>query len=265
MLWKCFNKILQSYDPIHLHLRYGPLIAPKDLTFVTSASAWLNPYYEPKLWMAWISATLLPIPHGQNLFCCCPKMFNSHQSPILQVTSFLVELFGIYQATWASEPVEIPPSQDLTQPWVQELIFKEVQPGRISAVHLGPPCGTSKARCIPVKRKLLKSGAPNPKPLRSPKFPLGFPWLKGISRAKVQAANCLYQFSAELVEMCDRHDIPFTVENPANSLLWLTPFLKPLVQRLFYHVVDACEYGSEHKKTTGFLANFNAPRLQQRC
>ena len=75
----------------------------------------------------------------------------------------------------------------------------------------------------------------------------------------------MYQFSAELVEMCDRHDIPFTVENPANSLLWLTPFLKPLVQRLFYHVVDACEYGSEHKKTTGFLANFNAPRLQQRC
>ena len=58
----------------------------------------------------------------------------------------------------------------------------------------------------------------------------------------MQAANCLYQFSAELVVMCDRHDIPFTVENPANSLLWLTPFLKPLVQRLFYHVVDACEH-----------------------
>ena len=47
--------------------------------------------------------------------------------------------------------------------------------------------------------------------------------------------------------------------------MWETPFFKPLLQRFYFHVIDACEYGSEHKKSTAFLANFDAPRLKQRC
>ncbi|CAL1140094.1 unnamed protein product [Cladocopium goreaui] len=155
---------------------------------------------------------------------------------------------------------------DLTQQWVQDLIVKEITLGRISGIHLGPPCGTaSKARNIPIKRKLVKKGAPNPQPLRSSAYPLGFPWLKGLNKVKVQAANCLYEFSANLVLLCEKHDVLFTVENPENSLMWETPFFKPLLQRFYFHVIDACEYGSEHKKSTAFLANFDAPRLKQRC
>ena len=37
------------------------------------------------------------------------------------------------------------------------------------------------------------------------------------------------------------------------------------MSRFHFHVIDACEYGSEHKKATAFLANFVAPRLQRRC
>ena len=155
---------------------------------------------------------------------------------------------------------------DLTQVWVQELIIREVQLGRIDCVHLGPPCGTaSRARNIPIKRKLIKKGAPNPQPLRSSTHPLGFPWLKGVNRAKVLAANCLYEFSAKLILICNSHDVLFTVENPQNSLLWETPFFAKILDQFFFHVVDACEYGSEHKKATAFLANFDAPRLKQRC
>ena len=48
---------------------------------------------------------------------------------------------------------------DLTQQWVQDLIVKEIKLGRVSGLHLGPPCGTaSKARNIPIKRKLVKRG-----------------------------------------------------------------------------------------------------------
>ena len=155
---------------------------------------------------------------------------------------------------------------DLTQQWVQDLIVKEITLGRVSGIHLGPPCGTaSKARNIPIKRKLVKRGAPNPQPLRSSAYPLGFPWLKGLNKVKVQAANCLYEFSANLVMLCEKYDVLFTVENPENSLMWETPFFKPLLQRFYFHVIDACEYGSEHKKSTAFLANFDAPRLKQRC
>ena len=33
----------------------------------------------------------------------------------------------------------------------------------------------------------------------------------------------------------------------------------------FFGDVDACEYGSEHKKSTGFLSNFFPRRLQLKC
>ena len=155
---------------------------------------------------------------------------------------------------------------DLTQKWVQELIEREIKLKRVSAVHMGPPCGTSsRARNIPIKRKLRAKGAPNPQPLRSTTFPLGFPWLKGLNKVKVQAANELYNFAARIAWLCDECGVLFTIENPQNSLMWETPYFKPLVEKFHFHVIDACEYGSQHKKGTAFLANFQAPRLKQRC
>ena len=73
---------------------------------------------------------------------------------------------------------------DLKQRWVQELLFKEVASGRVDAIHMAPPCGTSSAaRNIPIKRKLRQKGAPQPRPLRSHQFPDGLPSLKGLNRA----------------------------------------------------------------------------------
>ena len=66
------------------------------------------------------------------------------------------------------------------------------------------------------------------------------------------------------MRLCEKYDVLFTVENPENSLMWEIPFFKPLLQRFYFHVIDACECGSEHKKSTAFLANFDAPRLKQR-
>ena len=138
---------------------------------------------------------------------------------------------------------------DITQQWVQDLIEREIKLKRVSAVHMGPPCGTaSKARNIPIKRKLRARGAPNPQPLRSSEFPLGFPWLKGLNKTKVQAANALYSFASKIALLCDAHGIIFTIENPHNSFMWETPFFKQLVQRFHFHVVDACEYGSAQER-----------------
>eukprot|EP00435_Cladocopium_sp_Y103_P029262 s1712_g7.t1 len=47
--------------------------------------------------------------------------------------------------------------------------------------------------------------------------------------------------------------------------LWRTRGTVYFVQKYRFHVVDACEFGSEHKKSTAFLANFEAPRLTVRC
>ena len=42
-------------------------------------------------------------------------------------------------------------------------------------------------------------------------------------------------------------------------------FFRGLVSHFHFHVIDACEYGSDHRKSTGILAMFLAPRLQMRC
>ena len=155
---------------------------------------------------------------------------------------------------------------DLQQQWVQELIFKEISMGRVDAVHLGPPCGTSsRARNIPIKKRLRRAGAPNPQPLRSDRYPEGLPWIKGINRLKLNAANSLYLFASKIVKLCNKHNVLVTVENPARSFMWSTKYWKDLVETMFFNIVDACMYGSEHKKATAFLSNFFPARLQQRC
>ena len=155
---------------------------------------------------------------------------------------------------------------DLKQPWVQEMLFNEVASGRVDAIHMAPPCGTSSAaRNMPIKRKLRQKGAPQPRPLRSHKFPDGLPNLKGLNHAKVQSANQLYDFCARLCKACEEHGVLFVVENPENSMMWSTSFFKTLVEKFCFSVADNCEYGSEYKKATGFLSNFRPQRLQTRC
>ena len=155
---------------------------------------------------------------------------------------------------------------DLTKPWVQTMVLEEVASGRVDGVHLGPPCGTSsRARNIPIKKKLKRQGVPSPKPLRSSRWPDGLPNLKGVNKERVAAANELYSFCRRVIEACERHNVLFTVENPTNSFMWETSFFRHLVDNHFFSDVDACEYGSEHKKSTGFLSNFFPNRLQLKC
>lgn len=155
---------------------------------------------------------------------------------------------------------------DLVQPWVQQMIVQEISSGRVDGVHLAPPCGTSsRARCIPIKKKLKKQGVPSPRPLRSSRWPDGIPNLHGVNKDRVEAANKLYAFCVEVMETCERHNVLFTVENPSNSLMWETSFFAAVRHKYFFSDIDACEYGSEHKKATGFLSNFFPVRLQTKC
>ena len=55
----------------------------------------------------------------------------------------------------------------------------------------------------------------------------------------------------------------FIVENPANSFTWETSFFRHAVDTNFFTQIHACQYGSEHKKSAGFLSNFFIARLQR--
>ena len=110
-------------------------------------------------------------------------------------------------------------------------------------IHLAPPCGTaSAARGIPVP------GCPKemqPAPLRTKEFPDGLPGLAGLDSI--------------IVQFCVLYGIVVSIENPLNSLFWLT---KPMVELFalcegFRVVFDNCMMGGQRDKATLWWCNRN--------
>ena len=155
---------------------------------------------------------------------------------------------------------------DLSQKSGQVAILKWIQEGRVDAVMLAPPCGTSsRAREIPLPRhRRLRKGM-QPVPMRSDAWPDGLPSLRGVARAKVRAANKLYAFTREVIEACVTNNIPFICENPRRSLMWLTTPFCSLPEQCKFQYIHACMYGSKRRKSTALLMNFTAENLMQEC
>ena len=68
---------------------------------------------------------------------------------------------------------------------------------------------------------------------------MGFPWLATDlphEFPRVQAANDLYHFMADCIPMLRARGISWSIENPANSLLWQIPAIKKITE------ADAGEY-----------------------
>ena len=70
---------------------------------------------------------------------------------------------------------------DLTSEHGLSLVWRMLEQHNVVAVHLGPPCGTS-SRARDIRRR----SGPDPKPLRSERFPNGLPHLVGTHRPLFQ-------------------------------------------------------------------------------
>lgn len=143
---------------------------------------------------------------------------------------------------------------DLTVPENQQLVLSWIRMPQVRAVLLEPPCGTaSAARSIPMPDEIDP-----PKPLRSLLQPDGLDNLQGQDLIRVSAANVLYDFSAQVWDLCCELNKPCLTENPKNSLFW---FVSSWVERKFAHsgisqLHQACAYGSSRPKWTCLNANF---------
>lgn len=103
---------------------------------------------------------------------------------------------------------------DLLRICNRQKIFGWMRAGLVRAGHLGTPCNTfSRARDNP----------PGPPPLRSDTHVLGLPTLQGADLQKVVEGNFLMRFTAAVMRLAILLHIPFTLENPARSRLWLCP------------------------------------------
>ena len=131
---------------------------------------------------------------------------------------------------------------DLTRSDHQALVMSWIKDPRVKAVFLAPPCGTaSAARNIDID--FLQ--------------PDGVDHLTGSDFDRVAAANILYQFTADVFDLCTELNKPCMVENPRSSLFWC---VTAWIDRLYSHLDciqdhQACAYGSTRPKWTRLVAN----------
>ena len=144
---------------------------------------------------------------------------------------------------------------DLTDENSQRMVLDWIRHPNTIAVFLAPPCGTSSlARLIPIPDEENA-----PQPLRTAASPDGLEGLTGSDLQRVSQANILYAFVAECVQLCTLLSKPCMVENPKNSLFWLTSYWCDMDchDKLYYMSHQACAYGSKRPKWTLLCANFS--------
>lgn len=147
---------------------------------------------------------------------------------------------------------------DLRQEHAQTLLWQILNRPNLIRVHLAPPCGTASRA-----REIVRKKGPSPRPLRSERYPDGFPWLRGVNRDRVASANLLYDIAGKVVAYCLRMKIVVSVENPARSHFWATSHfskhLQGLKDHLFQTFFHHCMHGSRRRKHTLLL--HNCPQL----
>ena len=82
---------------------------------------------------------------------------------------------------------------DLRASWGQAALKKLIKDIKAKLALIAPPCGSA-ARC----REIMRKFGPEQKPPRPDDYPDGLPELDGNDKERVEHANTLYKFVAEL-------------------------------------------------------------------
>ena len=124
---------------------------------------------------------------------------------------------------------------------------------RLLHAHFAPSCGTaSKAR------ERLVPGLPKerqPRPLRSEDKPDGLDNLSASEAARVTSANDSYEAAVKLILILIGLGVSVSVENPKNSLFWLTSMIQKLFKAIeggHETIFHNCMHGGTRDKATKF-------------
>ena len=153
--------------------------------------------------------------------------------------------------------IEFGPSCNLLNPRIQQDILKGISCRRFCAVHLGMPCTTwSRAR---------RYDGRGPEPLRDDTDNLwGFANASPWDSKKIREGNAFLLFCIKVIHACNLAAIPWTLENPESSRVWLTKEIAALLQSGARRVETSfCMYDTPWRKATTFLAgNFPSLKLE---
>ena len=124
-------------------------------------------------------------------------------------------------------------------------ILDRIAKKQIFFVHIGLPCQSwSRAgRC----------NGRGPGPLRDDgQYLMGLPGLSSKDRQKVLQGNLLLRHSIRIIGACQKHNIPWSMENPMTSRVWKVRSVRQLTGCHFQRA-DFCQYGLPWRKATQFL------------
>ena len=122
----------------------------------------------------------------------------------------------------------------------------------VFAAPPSPPCGTaSRARERPL-RSFQRRGFKVPQPLRSDSDPDMLPGLSEKGRLKVELASQLYDQLSEIMLRSMSLGLTCVIENPGDSLYWLTSFFRRIEQTCSgaWTLFDNCCHGGDRPKRT---------------
>ncbi|CAE7245157.1 unnamed protein product [Symbiodinium sp. CCMP2592] len=138
---------------------------------------------------------------------------------------------------------------DLLDDSIYEPLLRLCYSGAVTLAHASPPC-KEYSRC-----KLIQ---PGPKPLRTPEYLSGVPGLSPPEQERVVNSRTLMQRASELLHASYKAGGHFSLENPANSMLWLEEPVRLLLQKASADVlvVAACAYGWDISKRWAFATTF---------
>ena len=118
---------------------------------------------------------------------------------------------------------------------------------QIALIWFGTPCTSwSRARRF--------DGGPPPLRDDGVHLMLGCEHLSARDQAKVLEGNALLDVTIELIKLCQALQLPWVMENPYTSRIWLTPQVQKLcAYGAILHQVDYCAFGTPWRKSTGLL------------
>ena len=145
------------------------------------------------------------------------------------------------------------PTEDLLDESVQRHITEMVEAGCFLSLTAGPVCASFSRAVRP--------------PVRSAQLPEGLAGITENMKLKVAVGNAMATWLAVLVERVLELGLPFWVENPAGSFLWLQPAWRRLVEKyeLDSMLTDYCRWGTAWRKRTRFLGRFSAAGSRYLC
>ena len=117
---------------------------------------------------------------------------------------------------------------------------------------LAPPCASF-------------SCATNRYPVRSSRFPRGFPWLTAENAlSRIRVGNRCVDAAANYIRVCNLRNVPYCIENPTSSLMWKVPNLAKAILSGPHVVckIHPCAFNTPYRKaTTLVFGNIDAAHL----